>query len=234
MTQETNVIPTEYLVTLFQLKLPDESLSMEIDDNFLLSNNPETIENFFTEEAIPLAGINEVKQVYQLRTFLSLKEDLPITGFDEKKSLISVIQKASLFCQALWLVKDNAVRTELSHLKFKTPYNEILHSNFISAFYTNALAAKETTQFNLEELHEAIKFFSTLYEISYIELSPFTNLRQDITRITRAFYFLQSARVCDDIGTKISQYCTAFECLFSVSNSELKHRLSETIAFFFK
>jgi hypothetical protein len=53
-----------------------------------------------------------------------------------------------------------------------------------------------------------------------------------ISRLARAFYFLQSARSSEDIGTKLALYCSVFESIFSISNTELKHRLSETVAFF--
>ncbi|KYG80731.1 HEPN domain-containing protein [Roseivirga echinicomitans] len=225
-------IQAKYLINLYELKLPNEPVNLNIEGNLYLSNNPKTIEDFFNEEAIPIAGINEVHHTYQSRTYLTDSEKHHESNFDERQNLIVALKKAVLFCQALWLLKDNSIRTELGHLIYTTQDGNILHSNYLSSLFNNALAQSATTEFKIGELEKAVHYYKLLYKISYIELSPITNLRKDTSRITRAYFFLQAARASNDLGTKISQYCTAFECLFSTSNSELKHRLSETVALF--
>lgn len=232
MPTKKSTTSAEYLINLFELRLPSEPTNIKVFENLYLSNNPKTIENFFTEQAIPIAGISEVKQTYELRTFITSSQTHPIKEFNEQKNLIEVLSLASTFCHALWLVKDNSIRTELGHLKYDIEGGKTLHSNYLTSMYSNSLAKKEPMEFSIVELEEAVDHFNRLYEISYINLSPVTNLRKDINRITRSFFFIQSARDSRDIGFKISQYCTAFECLFSTSNSELKHRLSETVALF--
>ena len=59
-----------------------------------------------------------------------------------------------------------------------------------------------------------------------------TKLFQDSQRLPRALYFIGGARAQNDLSLKITNYCTAFETLFSTSQAELAHQLSERISFF--
>ena len=59
-----------------------------------------------------------------------------------------------------------------------------------------------------------------------------TKLFQDSQRLPRALYFIAGARAQNDLSLKITNYCTAFETLFSTSQAELAHQLSERISFF--
>lgn len=59
-------------------------------------------------------------------------------------------------------------------------------------------------------------------------------LEKDFSRINRALHFVKQAREARNLAYKISNFCSAFEALFSTDNMELSHKLSERIAFFMK
>jgi hypothetical protein len=54
----------------------------------------------------------------------------------------------------------------------------------------------------------------------------------DVSRLGRAWWILETARMTADVALKIAHYVTCFEGLFSTDSSELVHKLSERIAWF--
>ena len=51
-----------------------------------------------------------------------------------------------------------------------------------------------------------------------------------MSRVSRAFYFLQSARATVFLPLKVAHYCTCFETLVSTSSTELAHQVAERVA----
>ena len=64
------------------------------------------------------------------------------------------------------------------------------------------------------------------------ERLPTSASERSSTRLSRFFYFLQSARTVTDLGVKISLYCTCLEALLSTGSSELSHKVAERTACF--
>ncbi|MFT3678673.1 MAG: HEPN domain-containing protein [Ferruginibacter sp.] len=230
------MIKIDVLVGIHHLKLSANSNHQLVDD-VVLSNDPEVLNSIFKNKSIKeVIGLNEIKSLHDNETFLHVKTsfDVGIDEFDEKNYLINMLLMVELMCMSFWMIKDNSIKSELSHIICETGNAFKIHSNFWNAPYSNCLGKNEDVTFSEDELLLSFSIFPSIFEALHAkeDFDRSIKLTSETNRLGRAFYFLQSARASEDIGTKMAHYCTVFESLFSISNSELKHRLSETVALF--
>lgn len=227
------------LTAVFYLET-EKNLSLDIikEIGFGISSKKSLVEKKMNRRNVKeIIGLAEHHSILNIGLILFLKEDekdYP-TEFDERNYLIRFLKLSEFFCQALWMVKDNSVHYELGHLFYEANNSLNVHSNMWNSSYSTSVGTVEPTYFNKAEIVEAINILPAVISINLLK-KPLENesvrLTSKISRLSRAFYFLTSARNTDDIGTKISIYCSVLESLFSISNSELRHRLSETVSFF--
>lgn len=231
------MIKTICFTGLFNISIQAE-VEIKILDNLILTNKKTSIPQILIPAQIKnVIGINEIESIIANELIFISKDSLFFkeTTFNENSFLKKFLVLTELFCQALWLVKDNSANTEMGHLIFENEGNIGVHSNFWNSKYCNSIGNLDKTHFNNEEIKKAIFFLPLIFSIHYIDLNLINEtvkMSSKVSPLLRGFFFLHSARNSEDIGTKISHYCSAFESIFSVSTSELKHRLSETIAFF--
>ena len=214
------------------------SLNIIKEFGFGISNKKAFVEAKMNRRNVKeVIGLAEHYNILNIGLVFFLEEDEKhySTNFVERDYLIRFLKLSAFFCQALWMVKDNSVHYELGHLFYDANNSLNVHSNMWSSSYSTSIGTVETTYFNKEEIVEAINILPAVISINLLK-KPLENesirLTSKISRLSRAFYFLTSARNTDDIGTKVSIYCSVLESLFSISNSELRHRLSETVSFF--
>lgn len=233
------MIETTIIVSIHNLKLSRNTI-FPLNDIVTLSNDISLLNNIIQNENVKiLLGLNEINFITKNETFLLIKQsiDKNLNDFNEKEVLSQTLSNIQILCQCFWLVKDNTIRSELGHLIYYSDESKsiYLHTNLWSSTLTNCYGNNiEPVELNLEEILLSNSAFSTLAENLYksININKNAKLTSKQTRLNRAFYFLQSARQSEDIGTKIAHYCSVLESLFSLSNSELRHRLSETVCFF--
>jgi hypothetical protein len=233
------MIKTKTFVAILFLEIePNITKTIYSDFDFRISSNIQLVKNILnTGDIRNIIGYNEAQALEFSNCFYYSESDFDVSieNFNDRNCLIGKLLLIELFSHALWLVKDNSIHCELAHLYFSTNKGYTIHSNFWNTSYTNALGVVENMSFSNDELDQAIKLFPIVIATNYIK-KPLENsaikVTSNTTRLSRAFYFIQSARNSTDIGTKISLYCSVLESIFSVSTSELKHRLSETVAFF--
>lgn len=227
------------LTSVFYLET-ETNLSLDIikEIGFGISCKKPFVESKLNQRNVKeIIGLSEYHSINNNGLILFLEEDEKNykTNFIERDYLIRFLKLSEFFSQALWLVKDNSVHYELGHLIYQANNSTNVHSNMWLSSYSTCVGTVEPTYFSKEELIEAIEILPAVISISLLK-KPLENesvrLTSKISRLSRAFYFLTSARNTDDIGTKVSIYCSVLESLFSVSNSELRHRLSETVSFF--
>jgi|GEM_PF-6767218 len=230
-----NIIKCNFLIGLHNITIDnkiDLKNGIELTKGFFMTNNKSIISELVTKDFIPVMGLNEYENIHTLSLVVYRRGGIPEEEFDERKDLIAFLKFNALLCQALWLIKDNAVLIELGHLIYVNNRLKTLHSNYLNVMYSNHLGESTTEEYTLDELQKIPEILTFLLSISEGKANQnYTNIINEYNRIERAFIFIQSARATYDVGVKVGQYCTAFECLFSVSNTELKHRLSETIGF---
>lgn len=189
------------------------------------------INDFFDIPTLSILGQSQLDRTKNLKVFAHNKFPVPKKDLNEKPLLAFLLKLSSTLSNALWLIKDSAVRFETGHLKYTDGLTLSIHSNILNSLYSNSIGEKPSTKFTADEIEQAKEYFKFLYSITFNEEdNGLENSHAEANRMNRAYYFTDLARLNFDIGTKVSLYCSAFECLFSVSNGELRHRLSETIA----
>lgn len=137
--------------------------------------------------------------------------------------------------QDSWLVKDNCFVCEIAYCK--------LSGDRFSGWSNNSLYAQASTAdgdrqavvtFDESELKlweaRSLKLRNQLHETGYSIFTPV--ISKETTRFARFLNFVQIARRTTHPAMKIAQMCSALESLFSTTQTELTHRLSERVAFF--
>lgn len=149
-----------------------------------------------------------------------------------------------LFC--LWLIKDNSVNTDLGFIfSVNADGREIGSSNLRSSLYTCADGCRRTVAFSKAELVEARELYERLHEIGkdkqrsptlrpaeQVETTGMIISAATVRALSRASFFVDSARDCSDLSVKVAHYATCLEVLFSTDSSEISHKLAERIALF--
>ena len=230
------MISTKLIIGIYNFGL-ETNTEFELFDKVILSNNKSHLDNIFNTETLKnIVGQNELQLLYNNGTFLfsELNFDFDDKDFNEHVHLSNFLFLIELFCQALWLVKDNSVTSQFGHLAYSIKDNPSVYSNLWVTSYTNKFGQFATTYFDNDDLQQAKKLLPMVFAMNHVgeKLDSLIKLSSKQTRLTRALYFLQSARGSNDMGTKLAHYCSVLESIFSVSSFELKHRLSETVALF--
>jgi hypothetical protein len=215
------------------LELPDNFDRLKIEEGFYLSSSENTLKSIISDDIAKVIGLYSTSDFFKKKCFIYYDAYLFDPDCRGGEYLKSFLNMNILFCQALWLCKDNAVMPGLGYLKFFSDSQLMIQTFYTNALYSNHKGCFDQSKFTTDELNKAVKYLPLLLNLaSGGELNPYTNLHKNVNRIARALLFMQSARISPDLGSKVAHYCSCFESLFSISTVELKHRLSETIAFF--
>ena len=156
------------------------------------------------------------------------------------------------FLQFLWFIEDNSICLEKGYGYLP----EIDKVMFLETHISNSTSTGEfvETSFSIEQIkraYEIMQQYSTISSFVITEQhTPFNNHSivddnvkrmtahpevehyNEYSRIGRAMLFLASARNELTIAHKISMYVPVFECLFSLDNDEIKHKVAERVAFY--
>lgn len=198
-----------------------------------ITNNPRRVAKQIPEESRDVLGTLEVDSL--LSGLPLIYADIaPPNNVDPDHHLITLLYEVEVFLSTLWFVKDNSVNAEVGYLIYPQRGGISVSSNFISNAFTTAQGDNAELSFSKSELNEARQIYlrSTGLPDSEDFYKSATQLVPESTRVSRAAYVVQAARGEADLGLKICHYCTALETLFSTSNSELSHQLSERVAYF--
>lgn len=204
-----------------------------IGQGLYLTNDKNFIENLINPNFIKIAGQMEANFLKESVIIYSV-EDVEEDGFIPQSYLINKLKKVDFFLTLSWLVKDNNIDFENGFIEYyKKDSRYYLDVNTLAHQYSCSNGINQNIIFSKQEL-ESIRLFEEGYgfEIVKHEETYQTLSQKDFLRLARALNFLQISRSYHDLGLKIANYCTAFECLFSTATTELTYRLSERIAFF--
>lgn len=206
------------------------NIELSHDHNLHIISDEVIINKIFNEPLKLIVGRAQYQLAMDLKKFVFTTFKLPD---DKNFDLVHahLLTLSTLVSGAFWLVKDNAIRFNTGHFICEKDDILVVKSNTADGLYSDCHGNKITVYYNQAELIEALKYFEFIFNITLNkEQGTIKHTTSSANRINRAYYFIDLARKSFDIGTKISLHCSAFECLFSVSNAELRHRLSETIA----
>jgi len=99
---------------------------------------------------------------------------------------------------------------------------------FLGFVFTEADMASTDRRLSADEFRET----RALFQKNVVEPATGGRKSTKVSRLERAHYFVQAARVASHVPVKIANYCTALEALFTNETSELTHKLSERVAWF--
>ncbi|HBD25775.1 HEPN domain-containing protein [Flavobacterium sp.] len=214
--------------------LESENIELLLSEKYhlIISHEEKKINKFFNPHVINIVGRAQLELGLSLKKFVWTEFDYPK---EENYELIHAwfLRTSTIISNAFWIVKDNSIRFNTGHLSYFDDKSITVKSNTTHSQYSNCLGKKNITNFNNNEIIEALNYFDFLFGITLNkENGELDHTSAEANRINRAYYYIDLARKSYDIGTKVSLHCSAFECLFSVDNIELSHRLSETVAYF--
>ncbi|MEA1855669.1 hypothetical protein MKX67_00900 [Cytobacillus sp. FSL W7-1323] len=167
-----------------------------------------------------------------------------IKTFDEMDNkgsnmTFTFLRDAQEFVNSLWRIKDNGVYVRDG---FLIAYEkEIQDGRTYKASLTETFKRADGKQiddiFTMKEIEEAIHTY-TPFSLDEVDEESFGGKLPDTSlfyksgdpgRLVKAFYFTLVARTSFALPMKIVFYCTALECLFSTSTTDLTHRISERV-----
>ena len=180
-----------------------------------ISNSNSVANGLVTTALSEKIGQLEENRIRSGNPFLYAKAEFPEGETSEERQLsllFTYLVHAQRFVSMLWLVKDNSVNFEQGFLQYphtKTHVGVRVSSNHLSAVFTKADGDRSPVTFNTEELKEAIGYFRLFHGSQELDiLAPSSPLvpSGDVNRISRALYFLQSARITWFLPEKVAFY----------------------------
>lgn len=167
--------------------------------------------------------------------------------------VFKMLREVQSFMHKFWFVKDNSVYIRDGFLLIydrKTNNNYINGRSFkgsLSEVLSKSNGNIEPVSFSADEIRQVYTDFSEDLNFSDIYWTtidekdektiggklPMPDIflkEKDSNRVTRAEYFTIAARGSSIIPTKLLNYISAFECLFTTTTNELAHQISERVA----
>src|SRR3989339_521844 len=231
----------------------DNSISDYVFEVFNLSNDKELPKKLFgLKEFVPVVGYISFEKLINSPVFIAVGEANEFYHADintESKLVAYKLTILQLFISCFWFVKDCCSNTDVLYL-YNTE-NKNIKSELKTTFFSNAKGEYSTSDFKLDELHEAENIFFKLYPFlahkvdefadqleivkngEWIKISEVNKLAyNEWNRIEKAFNFLIIARSNSFLPLKISFYVVIYETLFTTDNTEVSHKVSERISFY--
>lgn len=207
----------------------------KLDDCTYISNDASILESLLPNNAKQLIGVLEYDYLLNSKAYIYSKEDIKADSSVEDY-LATKLYQVQAFLTMSWIYCDNSIDFEAGFLFFRDDISsqEGASSNTLGGPVTTAQGDEVETIFNREKLRAIRKIYrEEVSKYTYCSDSKnVTLLHKGRSRQEVAYYHIMAARLTEDVGLKISNYCTALEALFSTSQSELSHQLSERVAFF--
>lgn len=202
----------------------------KINDRLKITNDHKKISSLFNEEHKQIIGDMETTSLLSGAPVVFAEASLT-QEMTQQEFLLSCIYEVQLFLMTTWVIQDNSINCEISFLFSGSGKLSHASSNFVAHLYSTATGTKSITKLSREKLREMrLLHHETILTPEHPYKMPPSQLTSSHPRISRAILMINAARGTPDIAIKIAHYCTAFETLFSTSQSELAHQLSERIA----
>lgn len=133
------------------------------------------------------------------------------------------------FLMGLWMLRDNAVNGKEVSLIHGLGRVGLEYTHV----FLNAKGAgyKGCTSFTREEIEQAVAFSRWCEEKVLLHDSETGSTTS--TRLSRAGFFLQTARRTIDVGLRTSLYCSSLEALLCTTEKGIKAQLADRVALLF-
>ena len=242
-----NMTKSLFIAAVFNLKIKDDlNNGIEIWDKIKITNNKTFINSLITEDlSVSIGGLEE-NALRNANTIFYAIDHHNIDNSNNDEIVCNYLANCKIFLQDLWLIKDNCSDLMMGFIQYpyitpnnsiSLPYTNILtHSNILTGGFSDSEGNHhQEREFSKAEVERAAQFFKEdnrkILPFSETSTKP-TLLEKGMPRLTLAGTLTQTARAQNDLGIKISHYCTALESLFLSDITELAHRLSERVAYF--
>ncbi len=205
-----------------------------------ITNSEEIKSRILTPTVEEIIGKIEYQHLQKAKTILYFEfkpEDLK--GFkatNDLQILENILIWVDDFLKNTWLYKDNCIRCGTAFF-FRIENNQTEANSSALAYKIssaeNGHIILELNKKELDELvinHDKIEMYFHHKNSSSLRF----HLEKDYSRIARSLVFVKQAREARNIAYKISNYCSAFEALFSTDSNELTYKLSQRVSFFLK
>lgn len=243
---EESHIKYHFVIKLNHIKISSQlSKGKIIKEGMRISNGTANFNSNFNNAPfresfglVEFASFEDSVYIYEVGDFENIQQKM---GFklDEIQLVNFLIRKVEVFLACLWLVKDNSITSEVGflHMYDKDPKRGIFSSNVIPNLPSTSDGEFRNTEFNVNELDQAIKYYQEFtFDSKSNHSDIITQLENPLTkgskRVDRAFYFLGNARNTTALPIKALNYCSLLECLFTNDSGEITHKVSERFAFF--
>jgi len=196
-----------------------------------ITNNKKEKERLFNQATVNAIGYIEYHDILNSELIAYSLGEFPDDEISPIEYLNKYLSMLRVYFFCTWLIKDNSANFDLGFLCYENKRNEFeVSSNFFNYHNYNSDGKSSITEFTKHELLNAAKI---LFDNTIVgEKVDTTASERRYGKTSTAGHFVQFARVCNDIGLKMTNYCSALETLFSTNNTELSHRLSERISLF--
>ncbi|MFL2106527.1 hypothetical protein [Desemzia sp. FAM 23988] len=192
--------------------------------------------------------------LYIKGTFEEINEAREFININKNGIIVfKMLREIQAFTHKLWFVKDNSIYIRDGFLLI---YDKKINSEYINAHsfkgslsevITNRNGKIEPVVFSDYEIKKAYNDYSAELDFSdnyWMSIDkkdedtiggklPIPDIfikEKDSNRVDRAKYFTVAARASSIIPTKLLNYISALECLFTTSTNELAHQISERVA----
>ncbi|MFE4029325.1 hypothetical protein ACFX4N_24545 [Priestia sp. YIM B13551] len=220
-------------ITLFEdVKISKDNLPLEDllhDPEVMNYIGSHTVQTF--EKNICAYAVNEI-----------VIDELPAIERGVARLLtLHYLRQIQYFTHELWKVKDHNIYVRDGFLLYSLDgfHKFKFYKSSLAEVYSYADNRKETSLMTLDDMNRVSLGFKPgeISEDNNIEVSYGTSAKSHYffkatgsTRMTRAAYFVNQARSCDIMLTKILHYSNALECLFTIGHAEISHKISERVA----
>jgi len=231
----------QFITTLKYIELEEfKEEYIELIPGVKISNNVKLKNKILTQESILIMGIIESEFIRDSNAFLIYEYDNDeeiFKGHSNLQILERILSWIDDIQKNLWLIRDNCVCCDTAYLIHSE--NEIPREASMSRLqyqFNKSTGDLESTKFSKNDLLEFAKYHDDIETHFHSKESNSSNfmLQKNFSRINRGLIFVKQAREARNLAYKVSNYCSAFETLFSTDNAELSHKLSERISFFLK
>ena len=211
--------------------------SFTFTDEFKVSNDPELLKEIRERFLVPTLNRQLAAATTPTKTFAYFLRNYAEGRMTDENIAVFLnvfVSHADLLFLGLWAIRDNSVNPGQAFLVTRDAQGTRLQNHPLVAKYTNATRDVVTTQFSREEITKAAEIADRITAL--LPTAPMNDLPKSSfshpSRFGRAMSFLQATRTSGDLALKIVFYCTALEALFSTSNEEVAHQISERLALF--
>jgi len=227
--------------TLNLYLLGDKSQDIEIVPGLRLTNDKRIIDRVLSEKIIPLVGYLEYNNLINCKAILYYNytdDDLKVFNTENKIEILFVILNwIDDFLKNSWLFKDNCMMADIGYLiTFNDSGTEASSLRLNYKLSTSENDEKEDFCLSEDDLRKLVDDHDKIEKYLFEKQSSSMRfmMEKGYSRIARSLIFVKQAREARNLAYKISNYCSAFETIFSTDSSELTYKLSERVSFFLK